>query len=123
MLASDCIDDVRDSNDGSGKFLLIFALAFILLLSISFIAANSHSIERHGNDALLVEACVNNGGTMEQWWNPNTKRSASICGLPDGRFGILVCEEDGNVVTCFIKDKMKRLEQVYNYLKNRGYEP
>lgn len=99
-------------------------LAFLALLGLVLAAIlyGTHAVERHGTDAELVRRCVENGGTLETWTNPQTWRQADICRLPDGRFGIMISRFEREV-TSFAKDKLRRLEQVRQYLANRGYIP
>ena len=122
MLA--CPNSNKDSNDRKSNFGFIMSvLIFGLLLAFLIAFSMAHAVERHGTDAVIVKTCQETSGNFETWDNPETNRSANIVCLPDGRFGLEICESDGSMVTCFIKDKMKRIEQVYNYLKNRGYTP
>lgn len=107
------------SNLGFIVGVLCFGLVLLFLIAFSM----AHAVERHGTDAIVVKTCQETSGNFATWTNSSTKRYANIVCLPDGRFGLEICEGDGNMVTCFIKDKMKRLEQVYQYLENRGYTP
>lgn len=115
------------NDDGTdGRKLAGFLLGAGLLLGLLILFAvmvNAHAIERHGSDAVYVKECQASSGNLESWFNPDTQRSANIVCLPEGKFGLEICEEDGSMVTCFIKEKMKKLEQVYQYLQNRGYTP
>lgn len=108
-------------GQSNGKVLmygLVFLCVVIALISIS----SSHAEVKHGTDALLVRECIENGNPVTKWVNHDTNRTIDCVMLDDGRFGIRVrC--DGNEITCFIKNKMKRMEQVIGYLFNRGYVP
>lgn len=91
--------------------IILIAMAGVILFSIA------HATERHGDDAIAV--C--NADPIKTLVNPVTKRSADVCQLPDGRLGVKVCGDDGCVITAFIKEKMKSVDDVLRYLANRGY--
>ena len=79
----------------------------------------AHAVQRHGEDALAVRECLDRQGQIELWFNPATGRHARVCQLQD-KFGIQIVRADKEI-TSFIKEKMKRLDQVHTYLVNRGY--
>lgn len=85
--------------------------------------AISHAVDRHGNSAVLVRNCLNDKGAMQVWYNPATGRQARICQLDNGKFGVQILNDKLQEITGFIKDKMTRIDQVTNYLKNAGYYP
>ncbi|RPJ39271.1 MAG: hypothetical protein EHM35_02760 [Planctomycetaceae bacterium] len=99
----------------------LFLLVIVVLAALGLVYG-THAVEQHGVNALAVRACVENGGTLETWENPETFRQASICLLPDGRFGVMI-HRFGREVTSFVKDKLRSLDQVRRYLSNRGYLP
>lgn len=110
------------SNSGGFKtfaFMLLVVAAIIMGISYAF----SHGATSHGGDALAVRNCISKGGAFEIWFNPNTGREAWLCQIAKGKFGISIRRADGSPLTEFIKDKMKRLEQVHQYLENAGYKP
>jgi hypothetical protein len=86
------------------------------------VAYGTHAIIRHGTIAEEIRRCIEQQGPLQTWQNPLTGRSAMICQLPSGMFGLQICEGEQEV-TCVPKEKMSRLEQIYQYLKNRGYSP
>ena len=95
----------------------------ILLLAILAMAVvyGSHAVIKHGIEAEQVRECINKGGGIQLWKNSDTGRQAEVCLLPDGKFGVQVTRFKKEV-TSFIKNKMTRIEQVENYLKNSGYK-
>jgi hypothetical protein len=97
-------------------------ILFVLIITLAVIY-NTHAVTRHGTDALIVRECMNRQGPLETWTNLETNRDAHIVCLPDGKFGIQVCDQKDCEITSFIKEKLNRVEQVYRYLRNRGYEP
>jgi hypothetical protein len=109
---------------GGGFFIFLLLLLVViaggLLLAVGDL--NEHAVDKHGNKAVTVAECAKNGGVLSTMINPTTNRQASICGLPDGKFGVYVSECNGDCATSFIKDKMKKLEDVIRYLKNVGYK-
>lgn len=107
----------------AGRFPVKFLfLLFVLALAFAALVYGTHAVERHGSDATAVRRCLENGGGIENWFNPETNREATICQLQDGRYGIQI-HRFGREVTSFIKNKLRRLDQVQRYLSNRGYQP
>lgn len=89
-----------------------------LLILMAVIIYGQHAVAKHGQDAVLVRQCMENKGPMQMWVMPDG-RVENICRLDDGRIGIMVT--DGfHEVTSFIKNKMTRLSQVEQYLRNLG---
>lgn len=81
----------------------------------------SHADEKHGEDAVVARQCFNNANSIKMY-NPTTKRTSFVCLTDTGKYGIVILEETGEEVTAFLKNKMKSLEQVINYMKNAGYQ-
>lgn len=88
---------------------------------VSASGAVSHANSRHGSEADLARTCSDSSSNPIRFFNPETKRSAWVCDL-GGFFGVHIKEIDGEEVTAFIKNKMKRVDQVLKYMKNAGYE-
>src|SRR4030067_3030615 len=80
--------------------------------SVASTYPNDHAVEKHGEAALEVSICLNKNGPLETWFNSDTNRTANVVCLDDGKFGIEICDGEGNNITCFIKEKMKKLDQV-----------
>jgi hypothetical protein len=88
------------------------------------IQAKSHAAEKHSADAVAVRQCLDDYGSMHIFFNPNSKRYANICFMPDGKYGIRIVEEvNGKMqeVTAFVKEKLKTWQQMGRYLENGGY--
>ena len=107
--------------------LLLLALAAALFFTL-IVAGNGVDLHRshaakHGSDAELVRACLDERERPDQlWWNPETGRYINVCFLPDGRFGLQILGRNLDEITSYIKEKCKRLKQVERYLSNRGYQ-
>ena len=101
--------------------LLIIIVLIIIAIMFAAVIYGPHAAARHGGLAVEIRDCVSRGGTMETWMNPDTGRQANICQLANGMFGVQICKGN-NEITCIPKEKMSKLEQVYQYLKNRGYK-
>ena len=87
------------------------------------VALNNHAIERHGESAQKVADCINSKGVLFTMYNPLTGRTAHICDVEPGKWGVLITEgECKDCVTSFIKDKMKNIDKVIKYLNNVGYD-
>ena len=82
---------------------------------------SEHAAERHSEKAETVVQCLNQKGSVLDLFNPVTQRTAHICQIEENKFGVLITEGEHKCVTCFIKDKMKLLEKVIQYLGNVGY--
>jgi hypothetical protein len=101
----------------------LLLLALIIVAIIIFITTVlSHGYERHGIEAIQIDACLRNQGPISVWHNPTTNRFIQLCQVPGGKYGLQVSQEDIGEITAFIKDKMSDLQQVTTYLRNRGYE-
>lgn len=109
-----------------GRFILVLLLLVIAFASVAGVGlAVSHGIEKHGQYAAAVHSCINRGGTIQQWHNPDTGRFARVCQIGPELFGIQIIDQiDGQweEITAFIKRKMTRLEQVERYMRNTGYQ-
>lgn len=93
--------------------LILFAVAVMLF-------GMMHAIERHGEDAVLVKQCYDNGHVLTKWKKPDG-RFMYGCELPGQVcFGVVVTEGDPEqVVTCF-KNKSKTLEKLFRYFLNQN---
>ncbi len=94
-------------------------LACFLLAGIIFCA---HAVVRHGSEAQAVRNCIDQGGTIQTWFNLSNGREAIVCQLNETTFGIQIIVK-GREVTSFIKNKMHNLRQIENYLGNSGFKP
>src|SRR3972149_8636488 len=103
-----------------GLFLLV--CVGVIVLAVGY--AISHGPERHPGEAEQVRQCLNQNGTLQVWMNPDTGRLANVCQVGPSLFGIQIIQkakEGWDEITGFTKPKMKRLEQVMQYLRNTGY--
>jgi putative hemolysin len=87
----------------------------------------AHPLEKHGEEAVAVENCIDGGGTLAVWMNPDTQRTVKLCQIPDGKYrgkyGLHIEEANGDWVTSFLKNKYDQLDQVLAYLVRAGYLP
>ena len=107
------------SRGGSSGFGWLVKLALIVILA----ALTLHAIEKHGQAAYRVHTCIEHRGSAFTWTNPDNGRKASVCEVEPGVFGAYIQEADNSPVTAFIKEKMRTIGQIKNYLANRGYKP
>lgn len=101
-------------------FLFVIAVIVVGLLMLAM-TLSPHAIERHGSDAVRVRECLDDQGAVQVWLNPATGRSAHICILDVGRYGVQIQNQAGGEITSFIKEKLVRMDQVLKYLANQGY--
>lgn len=106
-------------------FLFVLGIIVIGMLAIAhYVSVNPspHALERHGVEAVMAHNCINNGGTVQGTFiQSQNGRKATICQI-DNLFYIYIEEDSGDEVTSMCKNKMTRLEQVKQYLRNRGYD-
>jgi hypothetical protein len=79
----------------------------------------SHATERHGSDATIARQCLD-GRSSQLFLNPKLDRKATVCEI-DGAWGVVITDRAGNEITAFLKNKMRRFEQVLKYMQNQGY--
>jgi hypothetical protein len=89
--------------------------------------SNGHPVERHGTSVVeRVNRCFREQGTFAILTRSDGRR-AEICRTEDGKFAIRILEENGTggwrMVTEFIKEKMRTLDEVFRYLGNSGFTP
>ena len=95
---------------------------FVAIMGV-VILHQAHAIIRHGMEAIAVREHIAQYGHDQLWEYPDNPRKIYVCRLCDGRYGIQVVTKEGGAwveVTSFIKNRMKRLSQIENYLENRG---
>jgi hypothetical protein len=111
-----------------GGVLIFIALVMLAAIGTAVGMTYTHGDTKHGSDAQKTRQCLDNNGALQSWYNSNTNRCAYVALLAgteeEGRFGIQVVNQaDEEEVTAFAKNKMTRLDQVVQYLKNAGYLP
>lgn len=94
-------------------------LICVLLLAAMLIGA-SHAVVRHGREAELARQCEDHPEFY--FYNPQTDRWALICLTDVGKFGVAILDRAGKEITAFIKNKMSRVDEVFRYMSNSGYE-
>ena len=109
----------RQSTNPAPFIWLLIIIACLVGGILLAAPAISHANIRHGSEANLARTCVERPEHL--FFNPSTGRTAFVCVVIDGRFGVAVVDELGNEVTAFVKNKMKTFKQVEQYLKNCGY--
>jgi hypothetical protein len=111
------------ARSGVGKVLFFLAALALLAGAVALTSPGmAHAVERHGDDAFTVSHCLNEHGAMQTWLNKDTGRHAEVCQVGPEKFGIRISvNELKDTITQFIKNKMTRIDQVEQYLMNRGY--
>jgi len=80
-----------------------------------------HAVEKHGLDAARALNCRPEDFILT-FHNPVTQRIGYVCRQDGKWFIVIVSAITGWVVTAFCKEKLKRQEQVEQYMKNAGYD-
>jgi len=78
-----------------------------------------HSVAKHGTKAIIARACQSSDQTY-LFFNPTTKRKGIICKIGNS-WGVLILDEAGREITAFMKEKLKRFDQIVRYMENAGY--
>lgn len=103
-------------------FLAVGAALWAFAAGQAQISANTHAALKHGVSADQAAFCFSGGGELQlSATNPVNGRCATVARMLS-KFFIRIQEPDGNEVTMFCKEKMACIEQVKQYLRNRGYE-
>lgn len=97
--------------------LIVAIISALIMFALSDVSISVHGVSKHGNDAVRARECYENGVKR---FNPATGRTAWACQTSGGDFGVVI-EENGRIVTSFIKEKLRNMEQVLKYLANTGY--
>lgn len=103
--------------------MVIFSVVQIIAPLISLIpysinVETSHAYSKHGIDASAARECSRRPEL--RFYNDNTRRTAYMC-VVSGMFGIHIIDDRGEEVTAFLKNKMRTVDQVVQYMKNSGY--
>ena len=127
MNATNLMNQNNGRSTQHANFILV-ALAFLCAGAIiSAIAANqvqapAHAAMKHGVTADQAAFCFSGGGELQlNATNPANGRCATVAKMLS-KFYLRIQEPDGRDVTMFCKDKMSCIDQVKQYLRNRGYE-
>lgn len=103
------------------RFPVVLALIVLGIVAAAVCVPNIHAVERHGISASDAAFCFSGGGAVQlRATNPLNGRCATIAWMAE-HFYVRIQEADGREVTMFCKEKMSCLEQVKQYLRNRGY--
>ena len=103
--------------------MVIFSLVQLiapLVGSLSYSASTTtyHATQKHGLDASMARECSSRPEL--KFYNDHTRRTAYMC-VVSGFFGIHIIDDRGEEVTAFLKNRMKTVDQVVQYMKNSGY--
>ena len=102
--------------------ILIVASGLVWGLLPAFPMQSTHAMSGHRKEAVAALRCKPDDNLVV-FQNVRTNRLGYICLTTGGRWAIVICcAISGYIVTAFIKNKMKRKEQVYKYMENAGYK-
>lgn len=112
----------RSSKSNATVFLVVLAFLAVGAAYWALISPSTHAALKHGVSAEEAAFCFSGGGELQlSATNPANGRCATVARMVS-KFFIRIQEPDGNEVTMFCKEKMQCIEQVKQYLRNRGYE-
>jgi len=116
-------DTIGDSNQKLSFWVIVLCLLCVIGIGV-YLAVSQHALEKHSYDAVVVDSCLENGaGYLGEFKRDSDGRILKVCQVDTESFGIKVQESNGNPVTDFIKEKLRRIDQVLKYVTNRGYKP
>lgn len=106
----------------------LFLLVIVAIVAYAMLdTANSHAITKHGTDGMLVRECLDNNGPLGVFSHKTDKsRELWLCEIEPGVYGIqirkLINSSQHDEITAFVKNKMRKLEDVLRYINNSGYD-
>jgi hypothetical protein len=108
----------RNSNNPFPKIIIFCCILTLVILGAG---VSAHALEKHGEDAITAEQCYEKHGAVAVYLNPSNQRKVYCVPVPElSRFGIIVTSEEGKIITQFIKNKMKTVEDVLRYIVQSG---
>ena len=111
-------------GNSGGWFVKLLGLIFIVILGCILYSVCDHAVQKHGEGALLVDACLNIRGThLGIWQRKSDGHLAFPCEIEPGKIGVKFDKCTGENCTSLIKEKFSKVCQIVRYLKNTGYEP
>ena len=118
MTTTITFSQTRNFNNPFPKIFIIF---FILTLVIIGAGVCAHALEKHGSDAITAAECYEKHGAVAVYLNPSNQRKVYCVPVPElNKFGVIVTSEEGKIITQFIKNKMKTVEDVLRYIIQSG---
>ncbi len=99
---------------------------FLFLIGLTILAATigisiSHAVLKHGNDAIRVRNCIDNGNPTF-FYQASKSKFIQICMIDPTTFGIRVIKKTGGnryeEVTAYIKNTLKSIDDVLQYVKD-----
>ncbi len=107
------------TGDFSLKLFFLFLLLIVLAATIGITI--SHAVLKHGNDAITVRNCIDNGNPTSLYQASKSK-FFQICMIDPTTFGIRVIKKTGGnryeEVTAYIKNTLKSFDDVLQYVKD-----
>lgn len=127
MNAAGCMSNAQGRSKNHANFILVVlaflcAGAIIGAIAATQVRAPAHAAVKHGVTADQAAFCFSGGGELQlNATNPANGRCATVAKMLS-KFYLRIQEPDGHDVTMFCKEKMSCINQVKQYLRNRGYE-
>lgn len=83
---------------------------------------SDHPVRRHGLEDTNAIRCTLDHTDGHLMYNPDTQRTAECVELPDGRWGVQICDMDECEITSFVRKSAKSLQDMIDYLTRSGYK-
>ncbi len=109
--------------------LLVVVVAALVVMAVmgpsvakiaEVIGQMAHADVRHGSEAAAARQCAERPDWI--FFNPQTQRTAFGCMTDMGKFGLFIMDSAGREITAFLKNKFNKVDQLFQYMRNTGYE-
>lgn len=106
---------------------VLLMLAVVMIVIGVTVAVNvmqfgmDHAVERHGEVAVKIEQCYNQGKVLQKWLKADGRimYGCEVDG-EDFCFAVVVTDATDEIITCIPKEKFKTIDQLERYFVNSG---
>lgn len=111
----------QSRGSGARLFLILLLVAALglMMLAVSNLGVilGTHAVEKHGQDALDVQKCLDDNGPEMVYKHKFDPTYYLLCQLDDGRWGLQAVAEDGHEKTAFVP-KSGSWKDIQDYFGN-----
>ena len=83
------------------------------------IIGKNHAVEKHGRNGKIVMDAMIAGKSFAYFKDPKYKKTAKICRIDDGLFGVGIFNKSGNMLTGYIR--RESFQNVREYFINQNW--
>jgi hypothetical protein len=106
-----------ENQSKNNNFLKFIFLSLIIVLAV---AVCHHALAGHGTKAIVASQCADKPDYI--FLNPEKNRFGYTCLMDNGKWGVVILDKSGKMITSFIKEKFTKAEQIFKYMNNTGYK-